>query len=70
MAQAKEEDMKITVICHNCDHKFSFLLSAIKRKRVVYLDDDETTLGTTLITPKSYVVPCPRCDAENEVKLP
>jgi hypothetical protein len=62
--------MKITVICHNCDHKFKFLLSTIKPKQVVYLDDDEAELGTTLITPKSYMIPCPGCGAENEVKLP
>ena len=70
MAQTKEEDMKITVICHTCDHKFSFLLSTIKRKRVIYLGDDETELGSALITPKTYGVPCPHCGAENEVKLP
>jgi hypothetical protein len=67
---SQKEDMKITVICHSCDHKLKFLLSTVKRKRVIYLGDDEAELGSTLITPKTYSVPCPNCGAENEVKLP
>jgi hypothetical protein len=68
----KEEGIKITVICCNpeCDRKFSFLLSTIKKKRVVYLGEDETELGSKLIWPKTYVVPCPYCGTENEVTLP
>jgi hypothetical protein len=68
----KVEELKITVICCNpeCDRKFSFLLSTIKKKRVVYLGVDDEKLGSKLIWPKIYVVPCPYCGAENEVTLP
>ena len=66
----KEEEIKITVICWKCDRKFSFLLSTVKKKRVIYLGEDDQRLGSKLISPKTYVVPCPYCGAENEGKLP
>jgi hypothetical protein len=66
----KEEEIKITVICWKCDRKFSFLLNTVKKKRVVYLGEDDERLGSKLISPKTYVVPCPYCGTENEVKLP
>lgn len=68
----KETEIKITVICCNpqCDRKFSFLLSTVKKKRVVYLGEDDERLGSKWISPKTYVVPCPYCGTENEVKLP
>jgi hypothetical protein len=67
-----EEELKITVICCNpqCDRKFSFLLGIIKKKRVVYLGVDDEELGSKLIWPKTYIVPCPYCGTENEVTLP
>ncbi|MFQ5875953.1 MAG: hypothetical protein ACE5JL_19440 [Dehalococcoidia bacterium] len=70
MAEKKEEEIKITVICWKCDHKFSFLLGIVTRERVVYLGEDDMELGSKLITPKTYAVPCPYCGAENEVELP
>jgi len=68
----KQEELKITVICCNpaCDRKFSFLLSTVTKKRAVFLGEDGTELGRRLIAPKTYVVPCPYCGAENEVDLP
>ncbi len=71
MAERKEEEIKVTVICCNpqCDRKFSFLMSTIKKERVVYLGEDDVELGAKLIRPKSYTVPCPYCGTENEVKL-
>lgn len=68
----KEAEIKITVICCNpeCDRKFSFLLSTVKKKRVVYLSEDDDKLGSKLIWPKTYIVPCPYCGTENEVELP
>jgi hypothetical protein len=54
----------------NCDRKFSVLLSTVKKKRVVYLGEDDAELGSKLIRPKTYVVPCPYCGADNEVTLP
>ena len=66
----KETEIKINVICWKCDRKFSFLLSTVKRKRVVYLGEDDEKLGSKLISPKTYVVPCPYCGTENEVTLP
>lgn len=64
------EDIKVTVICWKCDKKFKVLLSAIKRKRVVYLNDQGVEIGQQLVLPKAYSVPCPFCGAENEVMLP
>lgn len=66
----KETEIKITVICRKCDRKFSFLLSTVKKKRVLYLGEDDERLGSKLISPKTYVVPCPYCGTENEVTLP
>jgi hypothetical protein len=70
MSKNKTQETPITVICWKCDRKFSFLLSAVKKKRAVYLGEDDERLGSKLIWPKTYVVPCPYCDAENEVRLP
>jgi hypothetical protein len=70
MADKKEEDVKITLICWKCDRKFSVLLSAVKKKRVVYLGEDDAELGSKLIRPKTYVLPCPYCKSDNEVTLP
>ncbi|HEX9922006.1 MAG TPA: hypothetical protein VGD99_05040 [Anaerolineae bacterium] len=66
----KEEELKITVICGQCDRKFSFLLSTVTRQRAVYLGEADERLGSKLITPRTYLAPCPYCQADNEVKLP
>jgi len=68
----QETEIKITVICCNpqCDHKFSFMLSTVKKERIVYFGVDDEELGSKLIRPKTYVVPCPYCGTENEVTLP
>ncbi len=71
MAKTQKE-LKITVICCNpeCDRKFSFLLSTVEKPRPIFLSEDGAELGRRLITPKTYVVPCPYCGTENEVDLP
>jgi len=66
----KEEEIKVTIICWQCDRKFTILASEVKKKRVIYLDEEGEKLGSQLVMPKSYTVPCPYCQAENEVKLP
>ena len=48
------------------------MLGSIKKKRAIYLGEDDAELGSRLIWPKTYVVPCPNpdCKAENEVRVP
>jgi DNA-directed RNA polymerase subunit RPC12/RpoP len=70
MPKNQTQETKITVICWNCDRKFSFLLSTIQKKRVTFLGDDDAELGSKLVWPKAYGVPCPYCGKENEVMLP
>ena len=69
MAGTKEED-KVTIICWKCDRKFGVLLPIVKKKLVVYWREDDTELGSRLARPKTYVVPCPYCEADNEVAIP
>lgn len=66
----KEEEIKITVICWKCDRKFSFLYGVVTEEHVIYMGENGARLGPKLIWPKTYVVPCPYCSAENEVELP
>ena len=72
MSEKKTEETKITIICWNCDRKYSVMLGAIKKKQAIYLGEDDAELGKKLIWPKAYVVPCPNpeCGAENEVRVP
>jgi hypothetical protein len=70
MSKNQTQETKVTVICSNCDRRFSFLLSTVQKEWVVFLGDDDAELGSKLVWPKTYVVPCPYCKAENEVTLP
>ena len=66
----KEQEIKVTVICWNCDKKFSLLATEIEQKCKVYLGEEEERLGASLVSLRTYLVPCPKCGSENKVKLP
>ncbi len=62
--------MEIVVICCKCDRIFRFKLGQVLARQALFMDENGGKLGSRLIRPKAYVVPCPYCGTENEVACP
>ncbi len=62
--------MEIVVICCKCDRTFRFKLTMVLARQAFFMDENGDKLGSRLIRPKAYIVPCPYCGAENEVPCP
>ena len=59
--------MEIAVICCKCDRIFKFKLGQVLARQAIFMDENDAKLGSRLVRPKAYLVPCPYCGAENEV---
>ena len=64
-----EEEIEVDVICYKCDKRFSFSLKSITEPVIHYLGKGLESRKPETIRPKTFVVKCPYCGADNEVEI-
>ncbi len=64
-----EEEIQVSVICWKDDKRFSFSLKSVTEPVIHYLGKGLESRAPATIRPKTFVVKCPYCGADNEVAI-
>jgi hypothetical protein len=64
-----EKKREIKVICWKCDKRFTVELAEIEKPKPVFRLPTGEKLETSHVRGKTYIVKCPHCGADNEIKV-